>query len=215
MESSAPFGAERGAGVANPSFDDLMARLGAGDEAAAAEVFHRFAVRLRGLARKRLDRLLRAKVDAEDVLQSVYRSFFRRHAEGEYELGSWDSLWGLLTVITLRKCGRRARYFRSARRDAGREVELPPRPADASRADFEAIARDPTPSEAARLAETLEQVMRDLTERERAILALSLQGYTTFEVSEQVGRTERTVQRVLQRVRRRLEEMNAEHGPDA
>jgi RNA polymerase sigma-70 factor (ECF subfamily) len=191
-----------------------MARLGAGDEAAAAEVFHRYARRLRALARSRLDRLLRAKVDAEDVLQSVYRSFFRRHAAGQYELEGWDSLWGLLTVITLRKCGRRVRYFRSACRDAGREVELAS-PGDASGVDFQAIAHDPTPSEAARLAETLEQVMRDLTERERAILALSLQGYTTEEVGEQVGRTERTVQRVLQRVRRRLEEMNAADAPEA
>jgi RNA polymerase sigma-70 factor (ECF subfamily) len=192
----------------NPSFDDLMARLGAGDEAAAAEVFDRFAQRLRALARSRLDRLLRPKLDAEDVLQSVYRSFFRRTAEGQYELEGWDSLWGMLTVITLRKCGRRLRYFRSACRDVHREVVLPA--GDEGRA--EAVGRDPTPSEAARLAETLEQVMRDLTERERSILALSLQGYTTAEISDQVGRTERTVQRVLQRVRRRLEQMNAEYA---
>jgi RNA polymerase sigma-70 factor (ECF subfamily) len=192
----------------NPSFDDLMARLGAGDEAAAAEVFDRFAQRLRALARSRLDRLLRPKLDAEDVLQSVYRSFFRRHAEGQYELEGWDSLWGMLTVITLRKCGRRLRYFRSACRNVQREVVLPA--GDEGRA--EAVGHDPTPSEAVRLAETLEQVMRDLTERERSILALSLQGYTTAEISDQVGRTERTVQRVLQRVRRRLEQMNAEYA---
>ena len=194
----------------NPSFDDLMARLGAGDESAAAEVFDRFAQRLRALARSRLDRLLRPKVDAEDVLQSVYRSFFRRHAAGQYELENWDSLWGMLTVITLRKCGRRLRYFRSACRDVQREVVLPA----GAGAEVEAVGHDPTPSEAARLAETLEQVMRDLTERERSILSLSLQGYTSCEISEQVGRTERTVQRVLQRVRRRLEQMNAEYAAE-
>ena len=47
---------------------------------------------------------LRAKVDPEDVLQSVCESFFRRHAEGEFSLKDWDSLWALLAVITLRKC---------------------------------------------------------------------------------------------------------------
>src|SRR6185295_15765908 len=66
----------------DPSFDDLMARLRTGDEAAAAEVFHRFTGRLIGLARRRLDHLVRPKVDAEDILQSVYRSFFRRSAGG-------------------------------------------------------------------------------------------------------------------------------------
>ncbi len=196
------------------SFDDLMTRLRAGDDAAAAEVFNRFAQRLLTLARHRLDPLLRPKVDAEDVLQSVYRSFFRRQAEGQYDdLESWDGLWGLLTVITLRKCGHRRRQFRSACRDVGREVALPP-PGEGPGFEFEVIGRDPTPSEVARLAETLEQVMRDLTERERAMLVLSLQGYTTCEISEQVARTERTVQRVLQRVRRRLEQMNGEYGAD-
>jgi RNA polymerase sigma-70 factor (ECF subfamily) len=192
------------------SFEDLMARLRSGDDAAAAEVFSHFAQQLLALARRRLDRLLRPKVDPEDVLQSVYKSFFRRHVEGQYDLESWDNLWGMLTVITLRKCGHRRRRFRAASRNVEREVALPSRP-EGDR-EFEAIGREPTPSEAARLTETLEQVMRDLTERERIILVLSLQGYTNSEISDQVGRTERTVQRVLQRVRKRLEQMNAEYA---
>jgi RNA polymerase sigma-70 factor (ECF subfamily) len=198
--------------VSERSFDQLMARLRSGDEAAAAVVFDRFAQRLLALARRRLDRLLRPKVDPEDVLQSVYKSFFRRHAEGQYELESWDGLWGMLTVITLRKCGHRVRRFRAASRDVEREVSLPLH--DERNIEFEVIGREPTPSEAARLAETLEQVMRDLTERERVILVLSLQGYGNAEISNQVGRTERTVQRVLQRVRKRLEQMNAEYAAD-
>ena len=54
------------------SFDDVMGRLRAGEQSAAAtEIFHRFARRLIGLARTRLDDRVRGKVDAEDVLQSV------------------------------------------------------------------------------------------------------------------------------------------------
>ena len=41
----------------------------------------------------------------EDVMASVFKSFFRRHAEAPFDLSSWDSLWSLLTLITLRKCG--------------------------------------------------------------------------------------------------------------
>ena len=84
------------------SFDDLMTRLRAGDDDAAAEVFRRFTHRLIGLARSRLDHLIRGKLDPEDILQSVYRTFFRRHARDGFDLGSWDSLWGMLTVITVR-----------------------------------------------------------------------------------------------------------------
>jgi RNA polymerase sigma-70 factor, ECF subfamily len=191
------------------SFENLMTRLRAGDEAAAAEVFRRFTHRLIGLARARLDHLIRRKVDPEDILQSVYRTFFSRHAEGGFILDSWDSLWGMLTVITVRKCDYRRKYFRAARRDVGREITVRA-DADSTAPEAEALARDPTPSEAARLAETVELLMRELTGRERDMLGLSLQGYDVAEISGRVARTERTVQRVLKRVRERLEELRRE-----
>jgi RNA polymerase sigma-70 factor (ECF subfamily) len=191
------------------SFEQLMARLRTGDNAAAAEVFNRFTNRLIGLARSRLDHLLRQKVDPEDILQSVYRSFFRRHAQGRFDLASWDNLWGMLTIITVRKCNDRRKYFRAACRDVQREV-VSAAAAGAEDDEFEALARDPTPSEAARLAETVELLMRELTDREQHMLALSLQGYDVAEISNRVARTERTVQRVLKRVRERLEQMHAE-----
>src|SRR6266852_3707821 len=75
------------------SFDALMTRLRAGDEDAANELFHLFASRLIGLARRQLDRRIRQKVDAEDVVQSVFKSFFLRHANGKFELSNWDNLW--------------------------------------------------------------------------------------------------------------------------
>ncbi len=190
------------------SFDDLMTRLRAGDDDAAAEVFRRFTHRLIGLARSRLDHLLRGKLDPEDILQSVYRTFFRRHARDAYDLGSWDSLWGMLTVITVRKCDYRRKFFRAARRDIGREVA--PSPAAAPPGGLEALARDPTPSEAARLAETVELLMKELSGREREMLALGLEGRDVPEISARVGRSERTVQRVLKRVRERLEQMRSE-----
>jgi RNA polymerase sigma-70 factor (ECF subfamily) len=194
------------------AFEELMASLRAQDGDAAREVFHRFANRLIALARSRLDKLTRPKVDPEDVAQSVFKSFFHRHAQGDFALESWDGLWGMLATIALRKCGHRVKYYRAARRDVHREVGLTGRP-EAARPDLEAVALDPTPSEAARLTETLEAVMRGLEGREREILALSLQGYSNVEISGHVGRTERTVQRVLQRVRRRLEVMQAEPEP--
>src|SRR5438552_2680938 len=89
------------------SFPDLMARLRAGDADAAARVFERFAHRLAALAQVHLDGRTRRLVDPEDVLQSVFRSFFARHADGQLDLADWDGLWALLVVLTLRKCGRK------------------------------------------------------------------------------------------------------------
>jgi RNA polymerase sigma factor (sigma-70 family) len=68
----------------------------------------------------------------------------------------------------------------------------------------------PSPFPSSTLTETVEQVMRGLNERERAMLGLGLQGYTVQEISSEVGRSERTVQRLLKRVRRELERMQAD-----
>jgi RNA polymerase sigma-70 factor (ECF subfamily) len=194
------------------SFEELMQRLRAGDEDAAAEVFHRYAQRLIGLARTRLDHLVRQKMDPEEVVQSVYKSFFVRFADGQYDLKTWDSLWALLTRITVRKCGHRIEYFRAACRDVRHEAAPPA--ADDSTSSWEAIARDPTPAEAAMLADTVEQLMRLLDGRDRDIVSLTLQGLPSPAVSAQVGCSERTVRRVLDQVKKWLQRHEAGDAQD-
>src|SRR5262245_47944289 len=106
---------------ASDSFSDVMARLRVGDQAAAFAVFQRFAAALVARARQQLGARLAARVDAEDVVQSAYRSFFVRHAEGQFHLESWESLWGLLVVITLRKCANQRQHHGRECRAVGRE----------------------------------------------------------------------------------------------
>ena len=182
---------------------DLLARLRAGDEQAAAEVFGRFAHRLVGLARQKLGKALRGKEDPEDAVQSALRSFYLRCAAGQYELASWDDLWGLLARITAHKCGHRLERFQAARRDARREVAAPA--ADDSNQSWEILARDPTPEQALLLAELLEELHRPLGERDRAILTLRLQGEEVATICTQLQCSERTVFRVLGRIRSKLE----------
>jgi RNA polymerase sigma-70 factor (ECF subfamily) len=184
------------------SFAELMDRLRTGDDAAAREVFERYSRQLVALARRRFSERLAHKVDAEDVVQSAYKSFFLRHREGRLEVESWGSLWSLLTVITLRKCADRVAYHRAQRRDAHREA----RAADPGSEPWrEAVDREPQPEEAAVLAETLEELFRALEPEERPILELSLQGYSASEISEQLQLSQRSVRRLRERVRKRLE----------
>jgi RNA polymerase sigma-70 factor (ECF subfamily) len=184
------------------SFQTLLAGLRDGAEDAATAIFRRFVRRLVLLARSQLDSRLRHKADPEEVVQSVFKSFFARHQAGQFELTDWESLWGLLAVMTLRKCHNQAQHLRAACRDVRREVSLPP--AEQDRAVVFGLARDPTPAEAAVLTDTLEHLMRGLEPRERDILVLHLQGYTLQEISDRVGRAQRTVRRVVERVRKRL-----------
>ena len=192
------------------SFPELMDRLRSGEDDAAREVFARFAARLVGLARRNLDGRLAVKVDPEDVVQSAYKSFFVRQRAGTLEVGNWDSLWGVLTLITLRKCADRATHYRAGKRDVGREVPGGGGADDSTPGMAAEIAldREPMPEEAAVLAETVEALFRAVDDPdERAILELSLQGFTATEISDTLGRAERSVRRLRERIRKRLERM--------
>jgi len=188
------------------SFVELMERLRQRDPAAAERIFRDFAGRLIALARSRLAPALRPKLDPEDIAQSALRSFFSRQAETAFTLTDWGGLWAVLVVITLRKCGHQVEYYRAACRDVGREAA--PVVTEDSLASWQALGREPAPSEAAQLTELVERAMATLDgERERRMLELSLQGYSVPEISAEVGRSERTVHRVLGRVRQTLESM--------
>jgi RNA polymerase sigma-70 factor (ECF subfamily) len=166
----------------------------------APEAFERFTRRLIGLARSQLDARLQHKIEPEDVVQSAYKSFFLRYGEGVLAAEGWDGLWGLLTVITLRKCADRVRYHQAERRDLAREHVTDGQ----SEPWRDAAGREPTPEQAAVLAETLEQLLGELNEDERPIVELSLQGYSTQEISEKLDRAARSVRRLRERVRMQL-----------
>jgi RNA polymerase sigma-70 factor (ECF subfamily) len=189
------------------SQDDRMDAKPSGN-AAAREVFDRFTGRLINLARRQLDVRLRHKIEPEDVVQSAYKSFFLRYGETVLDDQNWHELWGLLTCITLRKCADRVRYHRAERRDMSREAAAPPG-AEGFEPWQNAVSQEPTPEQAAVLAETVEQVLRGLDADERSIVELSLQGHTTQEISEQLGRAERSVRRLRERVRKQLERLHA------
>jgi RNA polymerase sigma-70 factor (ECF subfamily) len=182
-------------------FDDLIVRLRANDSTAAEAVFRRFASRLIALAHSRLDARMRGKTDPEDVAQSALKSFLLHVRDGEYDLNDWDSLWSLLTVITLRKCNYRVRHFRAARRDVRKEIVATARNDEAA---WELIARDPTPEEAFELIEVTEELFRGLDPIDSRILQLSLQGYTPGDAAREAGVSERTAYRLLERVKGRL-----------
>jgi hypothetical protein len=68
-------------------FIDLIDRMRAGDDRAAAEVVRRYQPALRQAVRVRLTHpALRRCLDPLDVCQMVLASFFRRAAQGRYQL---------------------------------------------------------------------------------------------------------------------------------
>jgi RNA polymerase sigma-70 factor (ECF subfamily) len=190
------------------SFAEFLSRLQSQDDAAATQLFVRFANQLLALAQRHIGARLRHKVDPEDVVQSAYKSFFFRYGPGKLSVTNWTSLWSLLTVITVRKCAERAAYHEAACRNAAREQPLAP--GEDAEVWQQPFGREPTPLEAAVLSEIVEQLLAGLDAGERPILELSLQGCTTREISERLGRAERTVRLLREGIRRRLERMQGE-----
>jgi RNA polymerase sigma-70 factor (ECF subfamily) len=186
------------------SFMDAMGRLKAGDQLAARQVFERFVDRMLALARSRLDPKLRRKVDPEDIVQSAFKNFYARNVDQPYSLDGWDALWDLLATITVNKCTQQARHFHSSKRDLSLE-ESTFRSKDDSQRVHEAIAEDPTPDEAAAFDELIMKLVLDLDERDQVIFLLALQGAKTPEIATEIKCSERTVTRVLDILRIRLE----------
>src|SRR5437867_3871451 len=82
---------------------ELLRRLRGGDEDAAGLLYHRYARRLLAFAQARCTGPVLRVVEAEDVVQSVFRSFFRKAALGMYDVPDHEELWKLLMVIALNK----------------------------------------------------------------------------------------------------------------
>lgn len=189
--------ASEGNGVGETdSITVALKALEARDQSAATEIYVRFFNRLVALASSRLDNRLRERADPEDIAQSVFASFFARQERGEFVIDSWDSLWGLLCVITLGKCSNRVRKLRAQRRDADRDVIL-----DDVHAAFDP---EPTPGEAAALRDTISALLSAFNERDQAVLRLLLEGYSAPEISERLGVSERTIGRIVPRAKQRL-----------
>jgi RNA polymerase sigma-70 factor (ECF subfamily) len=186
----------------------LLDRWRAGDETAAGALFRRYADRLTKLTQSRLPARLAPRLDAEDVVQSAFRSFFAACRQGRYDVEHGGDLWQLLVTITLRKLYHQIERHSARKRGAGRETPLTD---DVQPASGKQTA-DQSPAEAQALIEEVEQLMRGLSAVQRHMIELRLQGHTLEEIAAATDRCPLTVRRVLQRVRNELHRRQAVDG---
>ncbi len=106
------------AGIASDR--SLLRRFRSGEQDAATEIYVRYARRLQALAARQAGADLASRFDPEDVVQSVFRTFFRRASAGYYEAPAGEELWRLLLVLSLHKVRDLATHHRAQKRDVGR-----------------------------------------------------------------------------------------------
>src|SRR5207247_1993400 len=100
------------------------------------------------------------------------------NADGSFRIENGGQLWGLLVTITVCKAQAKARYHTAQKRDARAELS-----AEESRALLEAVARGPSPDDAASLADTIEKLPQGLPYLYKNILALLLEGCSKQEIA--------------------------------
>jgi RNA polymerase sigma-70 factor (ECF subfamily) len=155
------------------------------------------------LVRSRLPAQLSQRIDAEDVVQSAYRSFFVSARDGEIDFQHGSELWRLLVIITIRKLCNQVGWNQAGKRSPRREQRLSASE-DAERIESHARDQEPSPLETLALVEEVEQVMRGLSATQRRIVEMRLQGHSFDDISAETHYSNRTVCRVLERVRRDL-----------
>ena len=68
-----------------------------------------------------------------------------------------------------------------------------------------ALDREPGPEEAGAFSEAVERLFHGVDDDDRPILELCLQGYTAVEIGRHLGRALRSVQRLREQLRKRIE----------
>lgn len=186
----------------------LLRLLREGDPDAATALYLRYANRLRQLTRSRCSNELAHRVEADDIVQSVFKSFFRKASDGLYDVPRGEELWKLFLVLTLNKIRTQGTYHRAARRDLRKTVGGDP-------ADFGLADQDGDDDHALiELKLMVEDLLKGLPEKFREMVELRINGYEIAEIASRVGRSKRLVERVLQQFRAELKRQ-LEMDPDA
>jgi RNA polymerase sigma factor (sigma-70 family) len=177
---------------------ELLQKFRDGDERAAEQLFCRYVGRLTLLARSRLSPTLAVRTDPEDIVLSAYRSFFIGARDGKFILSRSGDLWRLLVSITLHK------LYRHARTQTAEHRALAVWQFEATATNQPDFSREPSPDEAVALADELAALLSKLDPFARRVLELRLQDRSLAEISDNLGRCERTIRRTLATIRQRL-----------
>jgi RNA polymerase sigma-70 factor, ECF subfamily len=184
-----------------PSDGSLLRRFLGGNQDAALEIYQRYARRLHALAKAQCAADLAARLDVDDIVQSVFASFFRAASRGYYDVPAGEELWKLFLVITLNKVRAKGAHHRAAKRD----VRLTTGGDEAAALLAELSTEGGGTGSLLQL--TIAEFLDGLPPLHGTIVRLRIEGYEVAEIAEQVARSRRTVERVLQEVRKKLAEL--------
>ena len=196
--------------------DTLLQRAAAGEAPAADALLAPHRDRLRRMAELRLDRRLRGRVDADDIVQETFLEAVRRLPEYVQHRNMSFPVW--LRFLAGQKLVDALRYHLGVqKRDAGLEVSLyrgpMPEASSASLASM-LLGRFTSPSQAAMRIETqvqVQEVLNSMDPIDREVLALRhFEELTRAETAQVLGIDEAAAAKRLVRALKRLRKLLAD-----
>ena len=179
----------------------LLADLKAGEEQAAWEIVETYGHHIEAAVRRRLRGKIQVDFDTDDCVQEVWMSLFRILPRLD-DLEDPGDFLGLLTTITYRRMANKIRNRTRAKNDIRLEQRF-----DSDHRDHpeNKHGKQATPSQMMIARETEEKLRKSVPEKYEQIVTLRSQGATVEEIACELEINERTVRRILQRMKLSME----------
>jgi RNA polymerase sigma-70 factor (ECF subfamily) len=140
---------------------------------------------------------MRSKFDSVDFVQSVWASFFAISPE-KYQFAESEDLIAFLEQLARHKVIEEVRHrLQGQKHNVGREVLM----TDPNFVKESAERSSPTPSQVAMAEEEWQRALEGQTDHHQQVLESFRGGQTPREIAEELGISERTVRRVIRRLR--------------
>ena len=197
------------------SIEDLVDRLRSGDKQVLGALFARYRSQLHRMVEFRLDRRLRGRVDASDVLQDAFLDA-AKHVDRFLDQPDLPLVVWLRIMTTQRLIDLHRRHLGAKKRNAGQDVSLnQPRQYEATSACIAVQLVDdlPTPSAEAQLGERiqkLEEILDRMDPMDREVLALRhFEELSNGEVAEILGLSKSAASNRYVRALKRLQDIGS------
>jgi len=184
-----------------------------GDSVAANQIWQHYFDRLVRSVRQKLHGQNRAVSDEEDIVLSVFDSFYVAVEKGRFpDLSDRYDLWQLLLRMSARKVVDKRRHDHRQRRGGNVQVHSLDRANDDENV-IEAIGNEPTPEMTLMMQESVEKFFSHLGVGQlRDLAGDKLEGYSNAELAKRFDCSERTIERRLHLIREKCQQELVEHN---
>ena len=185
------------------AFSSLMRKVRLGDRKALAQLLQHYEREVHQAACHLLGRALRSSLDPADLVQSVHRTLIHGLRDNKFDVASPEKLVALAVTVA------RNKVFRAARR---LECEKRCNAALAETAALDGTWTEPDssldPAQKAEFNDMLERIYGQLSEADRRLVQLRVQGYSTADAARELGVSADVLRVRLSRLRQFLREKN-------